>query len=81
MMLPCSTPDCHAMANPARRYCDACDVLGMPENWSRTRDAAWLAGKTTSEIEAIPLPDRNKRLVLVRGEEMHVPTRERNGQA
>lgn len=77
MMRPCSTPACHAMANNAGKYCDACDSKGMPEGWSRTRDVAWLAGKTISEVEAIPLPDRNKRLVLIQGQRQQSNTQER----
>lgn len=65
---PCATAECHALANGGGRACDACDSKGMSADWSRTRDAAWLAGKSIAEIEAIPLPDRHRRLVLIPGE-------------
>lgn len=66
MRAPCSTPGCRTWANAGGLYCDTCDVLA-PENWSRTRDAGWLAGKTTAEIVAIPLPDRKSSLLLIQG--------------
>lgn len=77
MMRPCSTPPCCAMANAAGKYCDSCDSKGMPEGWSRTRDEAWLAGRSTAQIKAIPLPDRTRRLVLVQVERRHSTTKER----
>lgn len=71
-MLPCSTRGCMGRANAAGVYCDECDSAGMPEGWSRTRDEAWLAYKTSPEIDAIPLPDRTyegsgRKLILVKG--------------
>lgn len=66
-MIPCSTRGCRRLANAAGWYCDECDLNGMPEGWSRTRDEAWLAYKKSPDIEAIPLPDRKARLVLVKG--------------
>lgn len=69
MYIPCSTRGCSGLANAAGYYCDDCDSTGFSDGWSRTRDEAWLAYKTSPEIGAIPLPRRvQKRLVLVRGD-------------
>lgn len=68
-MVPCSTQGCSGLANAAGYYCDDCDSAGFPDGWSRTRDEAWMAYKSSFEIDAIPLPDREQpRLVLVRGD-------------
>lgn len=70
-MVPCSSLGCHGLANVAGVYCDECDASGMPEGLSRTRDEAWLAYKTSPDIDAIPLPGRTynigRNLLPVKG--------------
>jgi len=56
MRRPCSVPECTSFANAAGVYCNACDAEGMPEEWSRSRDEAWLAYVDCEGIRLIPLP-------------------------
>lgn len=56
MRRPCSTPGCFGLANAAGRFCDRCDAAGMRNDWSRTRDDAWLAYVDCEGIKLIPLP-------------------------
>ncbi|MDQ1059748.1 hypothetical protein QFZ23_003649 [Arthrobacter globiformis] len=71
MIVPCSNLGCLGLANVAGVYCDECDAFRMLEGWSRTRDEAWLAYKTSPEIDATPLPGRTysyrRNLLLVKG--------------
>lgn len=54
--LPCSTDECAGDATDGRPTCDVChDRNGYGPDYSRSRDAAWLAHKTCNEIRFIPI--------------------------
>lgn len=58
--LPCVTEGCTDPAMEATDQCSACyDSSGYSRGWSRSKDIAWLAYKSCSEVQSIPIPDPN----------------------